>query len=124
MENVVLKKRLSSFRSDKGSLAKISDDVLIDILFAWENWTGSSKDFYKDLGISKSQLGGLMGKAKKLRREGHLAEGEIKEIKIDTESGRIVESSPCAGVEITWTDGKIIRFSQVDLLVDFLKKAA
>jgi hypothetical protein len=124
MDNSVLKKRLSSFRSEKGTLKRISDEVLIDILFAWENWSGPAKDFYKDLAISKAQFGGLMGKAKKLRRDGYMAEGEFKEIKINSESGQIIESSPCNGVEIVWNNGKIIRFSQVDLLVDFLKKAA
>lgn len=66
----------------------------------------------------------LMGKAKKLKREGRFPESEFKEIKINSESGQIIESAACSGVEIVWDNGKPIRFSQVDLLVDFLKKAA
>ncbi len=62
--------------------------------------------------------------AKKLKCEGHFTESDFKEIIIYSESGKIVEAGPCSGVEIIWDNGKIIRFSQVDLLVDFLKKAA
>ena len=124
MDLVILKKRLSSFKSSKGSLSGVSDEVLIDLLCAWENWTGTARAFHTELGLTKMQLGGLMNKAKKLRRAGHMAEGEFKEIKIDSASGQIVEHGACSGMELIWNDGRVIRFSQVDLLLDFLKKAA
>ena len=124
MDNVILKKRLSSFKSEKGSLSKVSDELLIDILSAWENWTGTARGFHTEIGISRSQLGGLMGKAKRLRRDGHLAEDEFKEIKV--EDDLVTQSSylPCSGAEVVWGEGKIIRFNDVNLLVEFLKKAA
>jgi hypothetical protein len=124
MDNAILKKRLSSFRTEKGTLTRVSDDVLIDLLAAWENWAGTAKGFYGELGLSKMQLGGLMGKAKKLRRAGHMAEGEFKEIQIESSAPMTFPLGPCNGIEINWSEGKVIRFSQVDLLVDFLKKAA
>ena len=34
------------------------------------------------------------------------------------------DSGPGAGAEIVWTNGRVIRYSQVDLLLDFLKKSA
>ena len=34
------------------------------------------------------------------------------------------DTGPCAGAEVIWTNGCVIRFSQVDLLLDFLKKSA
>lgn len=125
MDNSILKKRLSSFKSEKGTFTKVSDEVLVDILSAWENWTGTSKDFYQELGLSKMQLGGLMGKAKKLRRAGYGSEGEFKEVQVASSPLTLgLGSSPCSGAELVYNDGKIIRFSQVDLLLEFLKKAA
>jgi len=53
MDSVVLKKRLSTFRSKTGQLRGISDDLVVDLLRAWESWSGSSKEFYQSLGISK-----------------------------------------------------------------------
>ncbi|MDO9182931.1 MAG: hypothetical protein Q7U04_11015 [Bacteriovorax sp.] len=124
MDNTILKKRLSTFKTDKGVLKNVSDELLMDILCAWESWPGSARDFYTSIGMNWKQMAKLMGKAKKLKREGRFPESEFKEIKINSESGQIMESTPCSGVEIIWNNGKIIRFSQVDLLVDFLKKAA
>ncbi len=124
MENGILKKKLSTFRTPKGSLTRVSDDILVEVLQSWEQWPGTSSDMAKDLGLTMRQLVILVEKAKKLIRDGGYALSDFKEIKIETESGRILETGPCSGVEIIWNNGKIIRFSQVDLLVDFLKKAA
>jgi hypothetical protein len=125
MDNSVLKKRLNTYKTAKGTLSKVSDDVVMEVLRAWENWPGTSKDLYRDLGLSKMQLVTMIQKAKRLVKTGAVfPESDFKEIKINTDSGQIIESSPCNGVEILWSNGKIIRFSQVDLLVDFLKKAA
>jgi hypothetical protein len=124
MDNVTLKKKLSSFVSDKGYLINVTDEVYYELLKAWEAWPGPSKEFYRSLGYSSSKLAGLIGKAKKMQREGRFPENEFKEIKIDAATGQLMESGPCTGMEILWSNGKIIRFSQVDLLIDFLKKAA
>jgi len=40
MDLVTLKKKLSTYESDKGYLKNVSDDVLYEVLVAWENWTG------------------------------------------------------------------------------------
>ena len=49
----------------------VNDDLLLEILSAWEVWTGSSSDFYKNLGSSHKGMASMIGKAKRLRREGH-----------------------------------------------------
>lgn len=124
MDNIVLKKRLSTFRSDKGVITKVSDELLLDILTAWESWGGTAKEFYTGLGLSKMQLGGLMQKAKKLRREGH-PHGDFREIKVsDINSADSNPLPPCAGIEVAWGNGKLIRFNQVEQLVEFLNKVA
>ena len=121
-ENMVLKKRLNTFMTEKGILKNVSDELLIDILRAWEAWPGNSKDFYTSLGVSWKQMAKLMGKAKKLHREGRFPESEFKEVKLISDSP-MVSACGCT-IELALDTGKVIRFSAVDQLVDFLKKAA
>lgn len=125
MDNVTLRKKLSTYLSDKGQLRNLSSEVLYEVLVSWENWTGPSKDFYRSLGFTQRQMAGLIGKAKKLKREGHFGEGEFKAVSVEglAASGG-TDHGPCPGAEIVWTNGRVIRFSQVDLLLDFLKKSA
>lgn len=120
MDNVVLKKRLSCFRTDKGTLTKISDDLLVDILRAWESWTGSSKEFYQSLGMTKQQLANVIKKGKRLSKKGNYGSGEFKELKLES----LVGAPSGMPIEVSWEKGKVIRFSQVEVLVDFLKKVA
>ena len=121
MDNATLRKRLSTFKSSKGSLTRVSDDVLCDVIRAWEQWNGKSTDLGRELGIDKYQLVFLIKKAKQLKREGKFPEDGFKEIKVD--GAQSLGSSPC-GIELAWDGGKVIRFSQVEQLVDFLKKVA
>lgn len=124
MDLTVLKKKISTFRTEGGKLTSVSDELLFDILNAWENWTGTSSGFYSAIGADCRKMAKLIGKAKKLKREGHFPEAEFKEIRIDSESGQIMEGISPSPIEILWGKDKIIRFAQVDLLVDFMKKAA
>lgn len=124
MDLLTLKKKLSTYESDKGYLKNVSDDVLFEVLTAWENWTGQSKEFYRALGFSHAQMAGVVGKAKKLKREVHFGSGEFKQVKIDPGMIENAGGSPCIGAEITWTGGRVIRFAGVDMLVEFLKKSA
>ncbi len=124
MDLTVLRKKISSYKTPQGKLTKVSDELIMEILIAWEQWTGSAGSFYKEIGVSQTKMASVIGRAKKLRREGHFPAADFKEIKIDSASGQVIEMSPCSGLEIVWDNNKIIRLSQVDLLVDFLKKAA
>jgi|ERR1700683_1794765 hypothetical protein len=121
MDLTILKKKLSTYRTEGGYLKKVSDEVLMEILQAWEQWTGPASGFYKALGISRNGISSIIGKAKKLKREGHFPVEEFKEIKMAEGLGL---SGPCQGIEISWDNGKLIRFPAVDQLVEFLKKVA
>ena len=123
MDNTLLKKRLSTYRTDKDRLSNLPPEVLQEALSAWEQWSGKGKDFYTSIGVSSKQMAGILGKAKKLRRDGHLPVEDFKEIKIEHSSGPGFSGSGC-GIELSWDHGKVIRFSQVEQLVDFLKKVA
>lgn len=122
MDSIVLKKRLSTYRTDGGRLTKVGDEVLVDILRAWESWTGTSKEFYQSLSLSKQQLAIMIKKGKKLLKSGNFSGGEFKEIKLDSLVSGV--STMVGVIEIVWDQGKVIRFSAVDQLVDFLKKVA
>lgn len=124
MDHVTLKKKLSTYVSDKGYLRGVSDDILYEVLVAWENWTGSSSEFYRGLGFTAAQMASLIGKAKKLKREGTFGSAEFKSVRVEGPVGGTLDGGPCSVVELVWTNGQVIRFSGVDYLMDFLKKSA
>jgi hypothetical protein len=121
----VLKKRISTFKGEGGRV-RITDEVLMmEILHAWEQWTGPAKGFYPAIGVSQTGMASIIGRAKKLRREGHFPAEEFKEIKVaDPIGGTVSSLPPCSGVEISWDNGRLIRFAEVEQLIDFLKKVA
>lgn len=122
MDNTILKKKLSTFKSAKGNLLSVSPDVLFELLKAWEGWSGPSREFYHSIGINRRQAARILGKAKKMYREGGFPASEFSEVKIEglTPQG----AAPCNGIELSWEQGKVIRFPQVEQLIDFLKKVA
>lgn len=126
MDHTVLKKRLNTFKSGKGTLRDVADEVVLEVLRAWENWPGTAADLYRDLGLSKMQMVTMIQKAKRLVKNGVVPPNDFKEIKISESPSNLTSltSGPCSGVEILWDGGKLIRFQQVDLLIDFLKKVA
>ena len=122
MDLEILKKKMSTFRGEGGRIRNVSDDLLIEVLLAWEQWTGPSKGFYGSLGVSAKGMASIIGKAKKLKREGFPSE-DFKEIRVEQNHS----GPPPLGsgeIEMTWENGKVIRFHQVDQLIDFLKKVA
>jgi len=119
MDNGILKKKLNTFKSGKsGQLRDVSDEVAMAVLRAWENWRGTAADLYRELGLSKMQMVNMIKKAKHLVKSGVVTESEFKEIQM-TQS---VASEGTQGIEVLWDGGKTIRFAQVDLLIEFLKK--
>jgi hypothetical protein len=126
MDNITLKKKLSTYESEKGYLKNVSDDILYEVLVAWENWTATSKEFYRSLGYTSAQMASVIGKAKKLKREGHFGSSEFRQVRVDLAPDPLVlaNGGPCTVIEIVWKNGQLIRFSCVDILMDFLKKSA
>lgn len=122
MDLEILKKRLSSYRTPKGRLTRVPDELLVDVLIAWEQWTGPASGFYAALGADHRKMAGLIGRAKKLKREGFFPEEAFKEIKISDPP--MPGATTCQSIEIVWDNGKVIRFPQVDCLIDFLKKVS
>lgn len=122
MELEVLKKKISSYRSEGGRVKNVSDELLMEILQAWEQWTGPTAGFAQAVGMHRHSIPKLIGKAKKLKRDG-FPSGDFKEIKVVDPMG-ISSLVGCSVIELNWENGRLIRFGQVDQLIDFLKKAA
>ena len=121
MDLEVLKKKISTFRGDGGRVRITSDDLLLEILQAWETWPGPVKGFYSAIGVSSKGMASIIGKAKKLKREGHFPSDDFKVVHVAEPA--TLSSLPC-GIEIAWENGRLIRFAAVDQLVEFLKKVA
>jgi hypothetical protein len=125
VDNTVLRRKLNTFKSDKGTLKDVSNDVVFEVLRAWEHWPGKTIDLYRELGLSKMQMVTMIQKAKRLVKSGLLPADDFKEIKV----AQPTAVPPCSGIEIAWDNGKLIRFQQVEQLIAFLqategKKAA
>ena len=124
MDLEILKKKLSSFKTEGGHLKNVSDEISLEVLHAWEQWKGPAKGFSSAIGANKYALGNVIKRAKALKRDGLAGDG-FKEIKVaDGVASSTGNLSPCQGIEMCIEGGKLIRFSQVDQLIDFLKKAA
>jgi hypothetical protein len=124
MDLTVLSKKISSYRTSSGKITNLPNELLAEILHAWEQWNGPAQGFYKTLGVDYRKFGSIMGKAKQLKRDGAFDGLNFTEITLDQETGQVMELAPCSGVELVWEGGRIIRFSRVEMLLDFLKKAA
>jgi hypothetical protein len=124
MDLTVLSKKNSSYRTPKGRITNLPNELLAEILHAWEQRSGAPSAFYKLLGVDFRKMGSMMGKAKQLKREGAFDGLQFTEITLDQESGQVMELPPCSGVELVWEGGRIIRFPRVEMLLNFLKMAA
>jgi len=120
VETAIIKKRLSTFMSPKGSLASVSDEVAIDVLRGWETWTGTGVEYAREIGISSSQLGTMIQKGKNLIKKGVVTESEFKELSAPPASVSPMGSA----IELRLENGRVVGFSQVETLIDFMKKYA
>jgi len=122
----IIKKKLSTYKNAQDQVRNVPNDLLLEVLTAWETWMGSKKDFYRTIGIGYKGMASMLGKAKRLRREGKAPVTEFKELTdaILGEQTSVFTGSVSQGIELTWDQGKVIRFPQVEVLIDFLKKVA
>ena len=122
MDMVCLKKKLSTFLTAKGYFRNVGEDVLYEVLKAWEEWPGTAKEFYKAVGYSQRKMAGLIGKAKRLKREGFFGNEDFAELSVEVSPNTALQGN--ALIELDCKNGKIIRFPRVDQLLEYLKKTA
>jgi hypothetical protein len=120
MDLTVLKKRISTYRTPKGKITSLPDELLAEILHAWEQWTGPVSEFYRLLEVDYRKMSSLMGRAKKLKREGAFDTlfTEVKVIEHDIQTASVVTGA--VGIEILWQNKYPIRFARVHDLINFL----
>lgn len=123
MDLAVLKKKISTFRSEGGKLRGVSDEVLGEVIHAWENWTGTSSSFYSAIGVDHRKAATMIGKAKRLKREGAFDGDEFTEVRVldHSVSSASISATVGTGIEILWDNQHIIRFSEVKTLIEFLE---
>lgn len=125
MDLTVLSRKISSYRTPKGRITKLPNELLGEILHAWEKWTGTPAGFYKQLGVDFRKMGSMMGKAKQLKRDGAFDGLNFTEVVIeDVANPKSASIVGCSEIELVWDNNKVIRFKTPELLVEFLKKAA
>jgi hypothetical protein len=121
MDLEVLKKKLSAFKGEGGRIRNVSDELLLEVLSNWELFSGTARDFYRGIGSSKEGIASILGKAKRLKREG--ATMPFSELRVEGITD--VPSSMSIGCDIeVQENNKVIRFRKVDLLIEYLKKAS
>ena len=54
----------------EGTSRSVSEEALFQLLICWENWKGTSSEFYRSLGFSHRKMAGLIGKANTNRADG------------------------------------------------------
>lgn len=121
METAIIKKRLNTFKTATGKLTNVSNEVVMEVLRGWEGWPGKSVEYQREIGLSKMQMVTMIQKGKRLVKSGTVTESEFKEIGVPL--GAPVADLGIA-MELRLEGNRAIRFSQVDQLVDFLKKTS
>lgn len=120
--NLVLKKRLNTCRSSSGRLSNIPDNLVMEIVRAWERWPGTAKSFYTSIGIKKQQMGSIIKKGKRIIREGKDKLGPFVPVEVKKPSNQ--QNDHNSPIILNWDKKKTIRFYQVNQLLEFLKKCA
>lgn len=125
MDLLILKKKLDGFRTSNGSIREVSPEVLWELRQAWESFTGPSDEFRSELGIQSGTLRNLLIASKKLNHVMASAGsmGLSEQDREPVSEGKYQSSA--SALELVYDRGeKIIRFPNVDTLIDFLKRAA
>jgi hypothetical protein len=124
MDLKVLKKRLDGFRTSNGQIRDVSPEVLWELRQAWENFTGPIEQFRSEAGVQTGTLRNLLSASKKLNH----AITSASSVGLQAQVSEVEQPGELPlgrGLELIYDRGdKIIRFPDVDTLVEFLKKAS
>jgi hypothetical protein len=124
MDLIILRKKLDGFRAPNGSIRDVSPEVLWELRQAWESFTGPIDQFRSEIGIHTGTLRNLLSAAKKLNH----AMASAGSVALHEQIGEAVSGAPQVdkrGLELIYDGGaKVIRFPDVETLIDFLKRAS
>jgi hypothetical protein len=133
MDMIILRKKIDGYRDSGGSIKNVPPELLLELRQTWEHYTGSPDQFRSELGVRAGTLRNLLKASKKLNHV--LASAEAVGLAIgngDEEGnpGQVTPHSEENGASshclvLTFDNGsKTIRFPNVDLLIDFMRKSA
>ena len=110
MDFEVMKKKLDAYKTPGGSYKNIKSELLVELLRAWEEHTGSSTELAKQLGMKRNQLARQIREARKAAARNAI-DPAFQEIQIPEPSGG---SSGGTGIELSWGGGRVVKFPNVD----------
>jgi hypothetical protein len=132
MDLMILKKKIDGYRAGNGSIKNPPPELLLELRQTWEHYTGTPEQFRSELGMKLGTLRKLLVESKKLNHV--LASAGAMELVPENADehaaaqqgyGQNTASIAANAVELVFDHGaKVIRFPNVDLLVDFLRKSA
>ena len=120
MDFETLRKKLDAFKTPGGSYKNIKSELLVELLRAWEEHRGPSTALAKQLGMKAGQLARQIREARKAAACEDGVDPAFQALQVQTPAEGL------RGLEIvlSWGGDKVVKFPTVDLLVDFLRKAA
>jgi len=132
MEMAILKKKIDGYRDSAGSIKNVPPELLLELRQTWEQYSGSPDQFRSELGVRAGTLRNLLKASKKLNHV--LASAGAVGLAMGGDEEGALGQSPTHSEEngvsnnvliLTFDNGsKTIHFPNVDLLIDFMRKAA
>lgn len=121
MDLEVLRKKLDAFKTPGGTYKNIKSDLLVELLREWEENTGPSSELARKLGMTPNQMSRLIQAARKAAARSDVIDPAFEAIQLPESRG---SSAGGTLIEMSWGGDKVVRFPNVDCLVEFLRKAA
>jgi hypothetical protein len=121
MDFEILRKKLDAYKTSGGSYKNIKSELLVELLRAWEEHRGPSTVLAKQLGMKAGQLARQIREARKAATRGEAIDPAFQALQMQS-SGE--SPSGASEIVLSWGGDKVVKFPNVDLLVDFLRKAA
>ena len=127
---MILKKKIDGYRAANGSIKNVPPELLLEIRQTWGHYTGTPEQFRSELGVKTGTLRNLLVESRKLNHVIASA-GAVGLVAENAEESAMLGQDHIEGavnsdaLELVFDHGiKVIRFPNVDLLVDFLRKSA
>ena len=121
-----IRDRIDGFRAGNGQLQNVPAELLLELRYAWEHFSGPAEQFRKELGMKIGTLRKLLVESKKLNHV--LASSEAMGLPNPVESStepNDVGVVNGAHLELVIGEGqKVVRFPSLDILIEFLRKVS
>ena len=121
MDFEILRKKLDAYRTPGGSYKNIKSELLVELLRIWEEHKGPSTLLAKQLGMTAGQLARQIREARKAATLGEVIDPAFQALQVQSAAEGVSSGSE---IVLSWGGDKVVKFPNVDLLVDFLRKAA